>query len=101
MKKIKYENFDIRWTSYDFRNDLLADVLEKVKLLIELYGDDAKLELEVIEDYGSPYVGMDVIVPREETDEEYEKRIGAESYSETIARANRFAQYKALQKEFG
>lgn len=52
----------------------LSVVLEKVKGLIEKYGEDATLDIQVEEDYGGPVIGTYIDVCRMETQEEADAR---------------------------
>lgn len=89
MKQIKYISEKVYIDLYQSLGNFLSDI----SLLIEKYGEDAILDFTYEEDMG---VEMYINTSREETDEEYQRRLSKEEESKEI----RKKQYLQLKKEF-
>lgn len=81
----------------------LSEALEEIQKLIEEHGADATLDIdkecEAYSDYEYAYAR--VYIMREETDEEYAKRVAQEKkYAEQREQQDREA-YERLKKKFG
>ena len=82
--------------SHDFDVKLdptLKDLLEDVQELIAKFGDDVIVEFE------NGWVQL--MIPREETDEEYSKRIIHEQQVKDCQRRRDMDQYESLKKKLG
>lgn len=93
MKKqrIKVEQ---RVCGFDVEEYTLGEAMDHIEMLIEHYGTDAVIKTEY---YGSDDgIYQSIFVMRDETDDEYEKRIKKEKE----IRENRRAIYESLKKEF-
>jgi len=83
----------------------LDETLKEVKQLIKEYGKDARLDIDAeCESYSytdTRYAYARIFVKREETDEEYSKRMAQEAqYAEMRAELDK-AEYARLKKQFG
>ena len=82
--------------SHDFDvkcDPTLKDLLEDVQELIAKFGDDVIVEFE------NGWVQL--MIPREETDEEYSKRIIHEQQVKDCQRRRDMDQYESLKKKLG
>jgi len=101
--KVNYERKIVakQQTSVDFECNTLEDVLNKVKRLIEEYGNDAQIMGQC-----EPYSDSDretlyVFKDEPETDEELARRIAHEEKYAKIAEERDAAEFKRLQEKFG
>jgi hypothetical protein len=88
---------------YDFEGTL-EDLLKKVKTLIKEYGSKARLDYnryyqEQYSSEASPQ--FDVLVSREETEEEYHSRVAVEKALGDDREARERAEFERLSKKFG
>jgi hypothetical protein len=85
----------------DFDGETLADVQIFVEQLISRHGAGAQLSVESHSDYeDGHYVSIEVVVIREETDVEYEKRIKREEGVRASQEARDLFEFKRLQEKF-
>jgi len=88
---------------YDFEGTL-EDVLKEVKVLIDEYGSQARLDYNRYyqEQYSSEASPQyDVLVSREETEEEYQSRVAVEKALGDDREARERAEFERLSKKFG
>lgn len=81
----------------------LKDLRDRVDQWIEDHGENASLDWDAYfhHDYDpSPSPRFNIVRDREETDEEYEKRLVKEKLEKTIQEARELAELERLQKKF-
>jgi len=88
---------------YDFEGTL-EDLLKEVRVLIDEYGSQARLDYnryyqEQYSSEASPQ--FDVLVSREETEEEYQSRVAVEKALGDDREARERAEFERLSKKFG
>lgn len=104
QKKQMVREIKETFSAYEFESSNLKDLKEKVDALIAKYGESAKLNYD--KNYYHPYdseatPSYEVIVSREETDEEFNKRVNEENQWKAKKEDDERKQYEALKKKFG
>lgn len=88
---------------YDIEGSL-KDALALIKDLIEEYGEDTKLNWNPYNHYpydSEPTPIFEILINREETDEEYSKRLEQEAKYKAAQEARDRAAYEELKKKYG
>lgn len=85
-------------STYDFERSLKS-LRELVDRLIEQYGEDAELDFGFHEEWNESEV-FAIVKFREETDEEYEKRLAAEKKQRELVEDREREEYNRLAKKF-
>ncbi len=100
QKKIIHE-CAMTFSPYDFEGTLL-DAHEHIAKLLKEYGPDARLDFDPLgSDPYSDNPGYSVMIQREETDEEMEKRLVVEQSAKLVQEARDRAELKRLQDKLG
>lgn len=88
----KFYAAEIRW---ELDGETLECVIRKLQNLIEVHGESSMLDIS------GDDVEITLLVDREETDEEYSKRLQQEGWNKESKEAIERAQYEALKAKFG
>ena len=78
----------------------LGDLRSKVDRLIQKWGPDASLSIEIEREYDSEYVRVTVRGNREETDKEYSTRLVAEARQKEWQDKRDRAEWERLKAKF-